>query len=71
MSNRHNFKDSTSIAYVDFHEPDTLEIKFGSGATYHYDKCPKSHYEGMKKAESPGKYFRSHILNGFAHKRID
>lgn len=68
---KHEFKTSTSISHIDYHEPDTLEIKFTSGAVHHYVKCPKSHYDGLKGAESPGKYFHKMIKNRYNNTRID
>jgi hypothetical protein len=65
---KHEFKDSTNIAHIDYHEPDTLEICFKSGGTYHYKGCPKHHYENMKISESVGKYFHTHIRR--AHKGV-
>ena len=71
MTNHHKIKDSTSIEHIDYHDAkDTLEIKFVSGATYHYLNCDKSHYHNLKKAESAGRYFQTSI-RGMGCKRID
>lgn len=63
MSNKHQFKGaSSSIEHCDYYDnTGTMEIKFTSGATYHYPDCPKVHYEALKKAESPGKHFHQHL----------
>lgn len=62
MSNKHHFKDSSSIAHCDYHEDkNCLEVGFTSGAVYHYPDCPKSEYEALKQAASAGKHFHSNI----------
>ncbi len=62
MSNKHRFKDSSSLAHCDYHEnTGTLEIAFTSGSVYHYPDCPKHEYENLKKAESAGKHFHGNI----------
>ena len=68
MSNPHKL-NSTSIEHIDFHEPSTLEIKFHSGAIYHYKDCPKDHFEALKVAKSAGGYFRTRILNRYHHEK--
>lgn len=69
MSNHHKLK-SSSIEHIDYHDKDdTLEIKFTSGATYHYKDCPKAHYDALKECDSAGKYFRANILNQYDHER--
>ena len=59
---------SSSIEHID-HFKDTLEIKFASGALYHYKDCPKEHYEALKEADSAGQYFRQNILGKYDHER--
>jgi hypothetical protein len=68
MSNHHKFEKSTSIQHIDYDDASsTLKIKFHSGAKEHeYKECPKSVYEGLKAAESPGKYFHQAIRGKFA-----
>jgi hypothetical protein len=61
--------NSTSIDHVDFHEPDTLEIKFNTGQVYHYKDCEKDHFHGMKIAKSAGQYFRQNILGKYDHEK--
>jgi len=58
---KHIIKNSSSIEHVDWHKPDTLEIKFVSGSTYHYPGCNKIHYDNLKKAASAGQYFQKSI----------
>lgn len=62
MSNHHKFKGSSSIDHCDFFDDTgTMEIKFSSGAVYHYPDCDKKHYEALKQSESAGKFFHQHI----------
>ncbi len=62
MSNKHHFKDSSSLAHCDYHEnTGTLEIGFSSGSVYHYPDCPKKEYEALKQAASAGKHFHGNI----------
>lgn len=68
MSNLHHFKNSTSLAHCDFIEPDTLKIKFHSSEKEHKWEAPKSVYEALKAAESPGKHFHQHIRGKYAEK---
>ena len=63
--------DSSSIDSIDYHDDKgTLEIKFVSGAIYHYPECDKEHYEALKTASSAGQYFHR-MLRGAACKRIN
>lgn len=67
MGNHHKL-NSSSIKSID-HFDDTLEIHFANGSIYHYKDCPKDHHTGLKEAESPGKYFRTHILYQYEYER--
>ena len=61
---KHEFTNSSSIKHVDyFADKNTMEIKFASGDVYHYPDCHVSHYDNLKAAASPGKYFHSSIRN--------
>ena len=62
MSNKHHFKESSSINYCDYHEnTGTLEIGFRAGTVYHYPDCPKEEYNKLKAAQSAGAHFHSNI----------
>lgn len=39
----------------------TLAVKFNHGGTYHYAGVPPEVWNGMKSAESVGKYFADHV----------
>lgn len=60
--NHHVFLNSSSLASCDY-EDDTgcMVIKFLSGSTHKYPKCPKSEYEDLKAAKSPGSHFHARI----------
>lgn len=62
MSNLHKFSKSSSIEHCDYlDDKNTLEIKFTSGAIYHYPNCPKTEYDALKAAASPGLYFHKNV----------
>lgn len=64
MSNYHKFENSNSIASCDYDdENNVLTVEFVRGKSYQYADVPKSVYEDLKDAESPGKYFQSYIRN--------
>ena len=66
MSENHIKLKSSSIEHIDYHVAnDTLEIKFTSGATYHYPNCPVMHHEGLRNADSAGAYFQKNIRTRF------
>jgi hypothetical protein len=71
MSNKHVFEGSSSIHSCDY-EDDTgcMIIKFLSGATHKYPKCPKAEYEALKAAASPGKHFHSKIRKQYKSSAI-
>ncbi len=58
MTNRHEFKNSSSIKSCDYDDGEKrMTIEFTSGAVYHYPNCDKAHYEALKAAASVGKHF--------------
>lgn len=64
MSNYHKFENSSSITSCDYDdENNVLTVEFTRGKSYQYADVPKSVYEDLKDAESPGKYFQSYIRN--------
>lgn len=59
--------DSISYDPIEF----MLRIKFKSGAVYEYWDVPEAVWEGLKNAESKGKYFYSAIRNGpYGYKKV-
>ena len=50
----------------------TLFVRFRSGATYTYDNVPYDIYDGLKKAESCGRYLHIFIKKaGFRYTKLD
>ncbi len=47
----------------------TLHVRFKSGRTYTYANVPDHHHDGLRDADSVGKYLREHIVGAFDHKR--
>lgn len=71
MSNLHNFKDSSSIRGVDYLDDEgAMIIHFISGGSHKYPKCPKSEFEALKKADSPGKHFHAKIRKNYKSVKI-
>lgn len=72
MSNKHVFEKSTSLVHCDYHDDTkTMEICFTSGNTYHYPDVPKTVYEALKTANSPGSHFHTNIRTKHKGKKID
>jgi KTSC domain-containing protein len=46
-----------------------LKIEFSLQVVSHYYKVPITVYAGLMRAESPGKYFWTHIKNKYKFKR--
>jgi hypothetical protein len=70
MSHYHKFKDSSSISHCDYDPVEKiLKIKFHSSDKEHeFLNCPQNIYEGLKQAESAGKYFHANIRNKFTNR---
>ena len=47
-----------------------LSVTFKSGGEYHYDGVPQDVVDGLKKAESAGKYLSSNIKGVFKHSKM-
>ena len=47
-----------------------LELKFRSGAVYHYFDVPEWRYQQLLQAESKGRYLNQHIRNHYAFAKI-
>jgi hypothetical protein len=44
----------------------TLEVEFVSGSVYRYASVPKDVWSALRKADSKGKYFQTHVRDVFA-----
>ncbi len=53
------------------HDPSTrtLHVRYKSGHVYTYHDVPDDHHDGLKSADSVGKYLREHIVDNYRHKR--
>ncbi|MBW2605012.1 MAG: KTSC domain-containing protein [Deltaproteobacteria bacterium] len=47
----------------------TLTVEFNSGSRYNYYDVPQHVYNGMKSAESKGKYFNAEIKSVYRYAR--
>lgn len=47
-----------------------LYIEYKSGSLYEYKDVPEQLYEGLKNAESKGKFINTQIKNQFNYNRI-
>ncbi len=55
--------NSRLIAAVDYdHSSGNLEIEFRSGKIVPYSNIPEQIYQNLINADSPGSYYRHHIL---------
>jgi hypothetical protein len=48
----------------------TLKIKFNYGGIYQYKNVPLAIFEGLKLAESKGKYVNQNIVNKYSFTKI-
>uniref|UniRef100_A0A6M3IE86 Putative RNA binding domain protein n=1 Tax=viral metagenome TaxID=1070528 RepID=A0A6M3IE86_9ZZZZ len=53
-----------------WYEGGKLTIEFKSGSTYTYHEVPEDIFEGLKKAESQGRYFYKNITNKFKYNKL-
>lgn len=49
----------------------TLYIRFHHGGSYAYDKVPFEVFNGMKDAESAGKYFHANVKSKFEFRKLE
>jgi hypothetical protein len=63
--------DSSNIASIGYDEgSSTLEVEFNNGAVYQYFDVPLNIYEGLKKADSTGKYLAQHIKGYYRYVKV-
>ena len=64
--------ESSSLVSIGFaREARVLEIEFRSGAIYRYLGVPQAVFDGMKKAESKGRYFAQSIRGKYEFQRVE
>jgi len=49
----------------------TLEIEFDGGGVYRYEDVPLEIWQGLRQADSKGKFFQANVRDRFATSRID
>ena len=64
--------ESSSLVSIGFaREARVLEIEFRSGAIYRYLGVPLAVFDGLKKAESKGRYFAQSIRGKYEFQRVE
>lgn len=53
------------------HSKDGLFVRFKGGGLYRYPEAPKSLFDEMVDAKSPGSLFRSKVVGQFKHRKLD
>lgn len=48
-----------------------LFVRFAGGVAYHYPDAPKSVFDELVGAESPGAVFRDRVRGKYTHKKLD
>lgn len=61
-------KQSSNVAGFCY-EGETLTVEFNSGSRYNYYDVPKHVYDGMKSADSKGKYLNAKIKGVYRYAR--
>lgn len=49
----------------------TLVIRFKSGPTYAYEKCPYDFFDALQKVESAGRFFHQFIRNKLRYTKLE
>ena len=63
--------DSSSISQVRYNENTmVLEIEFQGGRVYRYFDVPLQVFEGLRNADSHGKYLTQHIKGHYRYTRV-
>lgn len=60
---------SNSLSKIRYRE-DVLEVEFSNGQTYVYGGVPGHVFDGLKRAESSGKYFNEKIKGQFKYSKV-
>lgn len=54
--------ESTALRSAEYDEDEQrLEIAFASGGSYVFENVPRSVFEGLRDAHSPGQYYHQNI----------
>jgi len=66
----HNVSSSLLSSFGYDADEKTLQVTFNKGGTYVYSDVPEDVYEGMKEADSVGKYFLAHIKDRYDFEKL-
>ena len=62
---------SSNVAAIGYdHDENVLVVEFHGGATYRYQNVPENVYEGMKEAESIGKFLNSQVKGVYEYEKV-
>ena len=62
---------SSNIHSVGYNEGNkVLRVMFSTGTMYDYSGIPIEVFKGMKKTESPGKYFREFVKGKYQFSKV-
>ena len=67
---RKQLKSSRIKSASYYAEDATLEITFNNGSVYEYSSVPKSVYNALIIAKSPGSYFEQSIKNVYKAEKV-
>jgi hypothetical protein len=68
----HHLPHSSSLSHCDYDdETKEMHITFASGGRHKFKNVDKEVYDGLTKAESPGKYFHMHIRKKHDSEKVD
>lgn len=68
--------NSSNLAAVGWEEGEQgsevgqMQVEFRNGAVYAYEDVPRSEYENLLGASSPGRYFNQNVLGIYDERRI-
>ncbi len=63
--------DSSNVKAVGYDEgSSTLLVEFKNGAIYQYFDVPQSMYEGLRDADSVGRYLADHIKGNYRYSKV-
>jgi len=63
--------ESSNLARIRYDESSmTLEIEFHGGRVYQYFDVPVQVFEGLRDADSHGKYFNQYIKGHYRYARV-
>lgn len=63
--------DSSNIEAVGYDEDSsTLQVEFKNGGIYQYFDVPENIYEGLRDADSVGKYLASIIKGSYRYSKV-